>query len=127
MVCDPILMLLALMVTPGATWTLEDVVPDVLVLSLAVVPVPVVVELVVDVEPTPVVAVDPAVDGVPADVPDPLVAVPAFVGGVLESAPAVEGESGFVVSALATPGEVATIIPIPNAAANAPTRPMWRL
>jgi len=30
-----------------------------------------------------------------------------------------------VVSALATPGEVTIITPIPNAAANAPTRPMY--
>jgi hypothetical protein len=30
-----------------------------------------------------------------------------------------------VVSALATPGEVTTITPIPRAAANAPTRPMY--
>jgi hypothetical protein len=120
-------MLLALMVTPGATWTLEDVVSDVLVLSLAVVPVPVDVELVVDVEPTPVVAVDPVVDGGPADVPDTLVVVPVFVDGVLESAPPADVEPGFVESALATPGEVTTINPIPNAAANAPTRPMCRL
>jgi hypothetical protein len=52
LVCVPPLLLT---VTPGATWVLEDVVPDVFVVPVAVVPVPVDVDPLVDVEPPPVV------------------------------------------------------------------------
>lgn len=63
LVCAPPLLLT---VTPGATRVLEDVVPDVFAVAVAVVPVPVGVDPLVDVEPPPVVI---AVDGeaVPVD------------------------------------------------------------
>jgi hypothetical protein len=99
-------------VTPGATSVLEDVEPDVVVVPVAVVSVPVDVDPpLVDVE-SPVVAGDEVADSVddsPVDV--------ELVEDDSEDVP--------VVSALATPGEVATITPIPRAAANAPTRPMY--
>lgn len=69
-VCAPPLLL---MVTPDATWTDEDVVPDVFVVSGAVTPLPVDVDPpLVDVESAPVVAV--VEDAVPVvDVaPDPV-------------------------------------------------------
>ena len=119
LVCVPPLLLT---VTPGATSVLEDVVPDVVVVPVADVSVP------VDADTPPVDAVSPvvAVDEVapvvdvatdPVDSPEEL---------VLDVEPAEDdSEDVSVVSALATPGEVAIITPIPKAAANAPIRPTY--
>jgi hypothetical protein len=105
---------LLLMVTPEATCSDDDVVPD---------------ALLVDVESAPADVAPVVADGVSA----PLVAVdedpvddsPAEVS--LDAEPADsedDSEDVSVVSAAAKPGEVMTISPIPRAAANAPTRPM---
>jgi hypothetical protein len=112
-------------VTPDATSVLEDVVPDVVVVLVAGVPVSVDVDPpLADVESAPVVAVDevavPVVDAaaVPEeDSPDDVVLDVELVEDDSDDVP--------VVSALATPGEVATITPIPKATANVPTRPMY--
>jgi hypothetical protein len=118
-VCLPILMLFALMLTPGAS-SMLDVEPDVFMVS-------VVVDagvLVVDEEPVPVL--DVSVD-VPTPAPVPVVVpVPVPDEPSLASVPPGDVEPGVVESAVATPGVVATISPIPNAAAIAPTRPIWR-
>jgi len=113
LVCAPPLLLT---VTPDPTWVVDDVVPDVDVSAAEAAPVALDVdpELVVD-EPLSVdVAVEVPVLGVAADeLESALVAeLSCDVDDVLE------------VSALARPGEVTTITPIPNAAANAPTRPI---
>ena len=107
LVCAPPLLLT---VTPDATSVADDVAPDVVVVPAVEVAGVEVDSPPADVEPEPLVAVDP-VDS------------PAGV----ESAELVEDDSEDVpvVSALATPGEVTIITPIPNAAANAPTRPMY--
>jgi hypothetical protein len=76
---------------------------------------------------------------VPVDVPSPAGADelvdatdPVSVPLAAESALLVVEESfdddgdELVESAVATPGEVATITPIPRAAASAPTRPIYR-
>ena len=108
------------MVTPGAIWMLEEAAPDVVVLSVVADPVPVVEE-----EPVAVDVSDDEFTAVPVPalvVPVPV--VPVFEVPVLDSAPEVppvDVESVVVESALATPGEVAIITPIPNAAANAPS------
>jgi hypothetical protein len=100
LVCAPPLLL---MVTPDAVEVDDDVVP-----------------LVVDVESAPAVGVDegavPVVDVAAVPVDDSPVDV-ELVEGDSDDVP--------VVSALATPGEVAIIIPIPRATANVPTRPMY--
>jgi hypothetical protein len=105
LVCAPPLLLI---VTPDATWAVEDVVLPVGVDPLLV-------------DAAPVVGVDavavPAVD-VPADPVDDSsddVALAELVEDESDDVP--------VVSALATPGEVTTSTPTPRAAANAPTRP----
>jgi hypothetical protein len=73
----------------------------------------------VDVVDAPVVVVAvsaPVVEsGSPADDVDAVL----FAAAAVDSVPAALDES-----AAAMPGEVTTITPIPNAAANAPTRPM---
>jgi hypothetical protein len=111
LVCAPPLLLT---VTPGPTWALDDVAPDVelvpAVSALAA----------VDVDPELVVVKPLSVDGA--------VEVPVPVASAAESVPAGE-ESVDVevvpdVSAVATPAEVTTIAPMPKAAASAPTRPM---
>jgi hypothetical protein len=112
-------MLLALMVTPGATCTLDVAVPADWVLVAAVESVPV--DSVVDDDP--VVDEDPVAEVVDA-VSVPLLVVPALVVPVFDDP---SPESVPVVSALATPGEVATNRPMPRAAASAPIRPTWRL
>ncbi|MBE1547796.1 hypothetical protein GGC64_001804 [Mycobacterium sp. OAS707] len=114
LVCAPPLLLT---VTPGPTWVVDDVVPDVDVAPAVAVPVA------VDDDPAPVVdeplsvvvVVDvPVLGGTDADELDSVLVaeLSCDVDDVLE------------VSALARPGEVTTITPIPNAAANAPTRPI---
>ena len=69
--CAPPLLLI---VTPGAAWVLEDVAPDVFVLSVAVVPVPVVVDPLVEVETPPVVVAEDEVEvpGVEVAAADPV-------------------------------------------------------
>ena len=104
LVCAPPLLLI---VTPGATWAVEDVAPDGFVVSVADVPPPADVDpVLVDVESTPGVAVDeaavPAVDVAAepvADSPD---------DALLEVGPAELDEAGDsedapAVSAAATP------------------------
>jgi hypothetical protein len=113
----PIFTLFALMETPGAMSTL-DVTLDAFDVSTVAAPVPV-----VDDEPLP--AADVPADA-PALVPVP-VSVPVFEPSLVSDPPPGDVEPGVVESALATPGVVATISPMPKAAANAPTRPMWRL
>ena len=113
------MMLLALTVTPGASSMLEDVVPDVLVLSVAVEPEPVDVDPLTDGELVP--AVDVAADALSVV---PSFMVPVLVVPVVDDPEPVPSDDVLVESAFATPGEVATISPIPRAAASAPTRPM---
>jgi hypothetical protein len=118
LVCAPPLLL---MVTPEATCSDDDVVPDDVVLPDEVESAPV--------DVAPVAAVDePAVpvDDVAADSVDDS---PADVSLDVEFAELVDDDSEdvSVVSAAAKPGEVTTMTPIPRAAANAPTRPTWRL
>lgn len=107
LVCAPPLLLTA---TPDATSVVEEVVPD-----------DVTDELVEDVAWLPVTVDDGDV------VLDPPVIL-VFVAPVEDSAPAaeesVEVDDELDVSALATPGDVTTITPIPKAAAKAPTRPI---
>jgi hypothetical protein len=100
--CDSVVLACAppllLTVTPDATWSVDDVAPDVFVVSVALVPLPVDVDPpLVDVEPVPVAVVD--------EVADPVVDVAA--DPVLEVAPAelVEDASEDVpdVSAAAKP------------------------
>jgi hypothetical protein len=111
LVCAPPLLLT---VTPVPIWVLDDVAPDVELVPAVAVPVTVDPELVV-VEP---LSVDGAVE----------VPVLGVAAAELESVLVAELSCGvddvLEVSALARPGEVATIIPIPNAAASAPTRPI---
>jgi hypothetical protein len=72
----------------------------------------------VDAESAPVVAVEVVADPV-ADSPVD-VSLDVDVAELVEE----DSEDEPVVSALANPGEVTTITPIPNAAAKEPTRPM---
>lgn len=72
------------------------------------------------------VSAGPVVIGVPV-VPVVLVELAAPVAPALPDGALVDVDDESVASALATPGEVATITPMPRAAANAPTRPIWRL
>ena len=113
LVCAPPLLLT---VTPVPTWVLEDVVPD--VEATPAVPVPVSADVdpePVEVEPLSVdVAAEVAVLGVAAD----------ELESVLVAELSCDVDVELDVSALATPGEVTTSTPIPNAAANAPTLPM---
>lgn len=122
LVCAPPLLLT---VTPVPTWVLDDVAPDadeLLVVDVAVA---------VDVDPE-LVAVEPLSVNVDVEVEVP---VPASAAdepdSVLEAELSCADDDALdadpSVSALATPGEATTITPIPNAAANAPTRPMYRL
>jgi hypothetical protein len=103
-VCAPPL---PLIVTPGATSVLDDVAPDVVVPSVAVVPLPVDVDpVLVEVGSAPVVAADE--DAVPVvDVPvDPVVDSPDDVSLDVEPAELDEeddSEDVPVVSAAATP------------------------
>ena len=101
-VCAPPLLLI---VTPGATWVLDDVAPDVFEVSVTVVPLPVEVDPLVDAESPPVVAVDeapvPVVDVAADPVDDsPVVVLAELVDDDSEDVP--------VVSAAATPKPVAT-------------------
>jgi len=66
------------------------------------------------------VSAGPVVIGVPV-VPVVLVELAAPVAPALPDGALVDVDDESVASALATPGEVATIMPNPNAAANAPT------
>jgi hypothetical protein len=116
LVCAPPLLLT---VTPGATCVVEEVAPAIAEAEAA--------------EAGCVAAVD-------AESGDPGESVPVAVGAasVAEAsvaagdAPAASDEELDVSpveldgSAVATPGAVTTITPIPRAAANAPTRPMYR-
>ena len=123
---------LLLIVTPGATWMLDEVDPDVVVVVpvVDVVWLPVVVEADTvddgDVETdVPVEAVVVPVFVVPAVVVVPVFVVPAVVVVPSVAAPSpVEVDEVSPSVAHATPGEVTTAMPIPNAAANVPTRPM---
>jgi hypothetical protein len=121
LVCAPPLLLT---VTPEPTCVAEEVAPDVFVVSAGVVPVGVGVDPLADVDSPPeVVAVD-AAEVAGLDVaPDPVDDSPVDVE--LDE-PVDEPEDAPAESAPATPGEVTTITPIPNAAANAPNRPMYR-
>jgi hypothetical protein len=107
---------LLLTVTPGATSIDEEVEPadDVAVSVVGAVVLSVVVEADTVDEPTDVPVVPVLVV--------PLLAVPVLVVPALASS--VEGDDESVVSAEASPGEVTTAMPMPSAAANAPTRPM---
>lgn len=110
-------------VTPGATSVVDDVAPDDAVEAPAG-DVASVLPPAVDVD----VPDDADVDVVePADVVAPALVVPGSVDPVEEPVPVDDtpdaGDDELDASALATPGEVTTITPIPNAAANAPTRP----
>ena len=113
LVCAPPLLLT---VTPVPTSVLDDVAPDVDVLLAVDVPVA------VDVDPE-LVVVEPLSVDVGVEVP-----VLGVTAGELESVLVAElscdVDDVLDVSALATPGEVTTITPIPKAAANAPTRPI---
>ena len=116
LICAPPLLLT---VTPGATCVVEEVAPAVAEAEAA--------------EAAFVAAVD-------AESEDPDESVPAAVGAAsvaaasvaADDAPAASDEELDVSpveldgSAVATPGAVTTITPIPRAAANAPTRPMYR-
>jgi hypothetical protein len=116
LVCAPPLLL---MVTSDPTCVVDDVAPEVVVDAETVV-------LPVEVDPVPV---DPVLVDVPSlpvvdefvDATDP-VSAPLAVVDVSS-----DDVDELVVSALAMPVEVATITPIPSAAASAPTRPMYRL
>lgn len=121
---------LLLTVTPGATSEVEDVVPDDAVDAppeeVAWLPVT---EEFDDADGADVdTAASPVVSAASVT---PLPVAPTLVAPADEAAPAVEApgvvEDELDVSALANPGEVTTITPIPRAAANAPTRPMYRL
>jgi hypothetical protein len=116
---------LLLTVTPGATSVVDDVVPDA----------PDDVDEVATEDLSSLLATDPLAE--PSAVPTaslvaPSLAVPVSVTPAEESVPAAdapvdvddESEDVSVVSAMATPGDVTTITPIPKAAAKAPTRPM---
>jgi hypothetical protein len=119
LVCAPPLLLT---VTPDATSVTDDVAPDVVVVPAVEVAEVELDSPPADVEPEPLVAVDEVAVPVGDVAVDP-VDSPAGV----ESAELVEDDSEDVpvVSALATPGEVTIITPMPNTAANAPTRPMY--
>ena len=121
---------LLLTVTPEPTWLLDDVEPDVVEVPLAVVPAPVdeEAELVDDSPPAvaaddglvPVVPVVAAVEVPPVEPVEPEEPKPD------EAEPEEDDpEEVPVPSALATPGDVMTRAPMPKAAANAPTRPMY--
>jgi hypothetical protein len=88
LVCAPPLLLT---VTPVATWSVDDVAPDVFVVSVAVVPLP------VDVEPAPVAVVDEVADPVVDVAADPVLAV------VLAELVEDDSEDVPVVSAAAKP------------------------
>ena len=118
MVCLPSLMLLALTVTPGASSMLEDVVPDVLVLSVAVEPVPVDVDPLTDGELVP--AVDVAADALSVV---PSFMVPVLVVPVVDDPEPVPSDDVLVESAFAPPPPGAPHTPLPTAAAPAPNRP----
>jgi hypothetical protein len=101
--------------TPVPTWVLDDVAPDDVAPAVAV-------PVAVDVDPELVVVEPLSVDGA-VEVP-----VLGVAAAELESVLVAELSCGvddvLEVSALARPGEVATITPIPKAAASAPTRPI---
>ena len=102
---------------------LEEVAPELSVISVVVEAIPVADE-------EPVSGFDDSVALTAAPVPTPVVPVPAatvFDDSVVVSVPPSGEVTLDVESALAIPGEVATIRPMPNAAANAPMRPMYRL
>jgi hypothetical protein len=104
-------------VTPGATSVFVDVAPVAPVVSVPVDPDPL-----VAVDPPPVVPVtDDAVSVDDAEFEDDS---PDDVEFSLVDEELEEAVLEPVVSALARPGEVATITPTPMAAASAPTRPM---
>jgi hypothetical protein len=93
--------------------------------SVVVVPVVVGVDPLADVDSPPALVAGDPVDVAVLDLsPDPDDDSPVDVE--LDEPVDDEPEDAPVASALATPGEVTTITPIPNAAANAPTRPMYR-
>ena len=114
LVCAPPLLLT---VTPGATCVVEEVAPTVA-------------------EEKSEAAFVAAVD---AESEDPDESVPAAVGAASVAAASVAADGAAASdeeldvspveldeSAMATPGAVTTITPIPRAAASAPTRPMYR-
>jgi hypothetical protein len=119
---------LLLIVTPGATSVVEEVVSD----DDGKVPAE---------DVASPLATDEVDDGgtdgdEPSAVPEasfvaPALVVPVSVAPVEESVPAAEPlvdvDEVLDGSALARPGEVMTKTPIPKAAANAPTRPTYRL
>ena len=113
LVCAPPLLLT---VTPVPTWVLDDVAPDVDVAPA------VDVSVAVDVD-SELVVVEPLSVDVAVEVP---VAVASAADSVPADEASVDVDDVLVVSALATAGEITTITPIPKAAANAPTRPIWR-
>jgi ribonuclease E len=121
LVCAPPLLLT---VTPVPTEVLDDVAPEVDVAPVVTGPVTVDPELVV-VDPE-LVEVDPEVVEVVSPPVVAAVEVPVLAAPAAESAPADEApvDDEPDVSAVATPGDVMTITPMPKAAANAPTRPM---
>jgi hypothetical protein len=110
-------------VTPGATSVDDEVVPadEVSVGEAVVLSVIEVLEEpdTVDVVDAPVVVLPVTEPVVESDSPAEDVDALLFAAAAVDSAPAALDES-----AAAMPGEVTTITPIPNAAANAPTRPM---
>jgi hypothetical protein len=109
LVCAPPLLLT---VTPVPSCVLEDVAPDVFVVSVASG------SLLAEVE-----SVEPAdVDDAPTL--EEFVCEPSAAAPVLAEAASLDVDDVLEVSALARPGEVTTITPIPKAVANAPTRPM---
>ncbi|MBE1547799.1 hypothetical protein GGC64_001807 [Mycobacterium sp. OAS707] len=116
LVCAPPLLLT---VTPGPTWVVDDVVPDVDVAPAVAVPVA------VDVDPAPVVD-EPLSVVVVVDVPVLGGADADELDSVLVAELSCDVDAALEVSAVATPGEATTITPIPKAAARAPTRPTWR-
>jgi hypothetical protein len=95
---------------------LDEVAPDVLVS-------PVVAEVVSAVDEALPVDDSVALTAVPVPVPVVPVPVSPVFDSVVVSAPPSVDVAVDVESALAIPGDVATIKPIPNAAAKAPTRP----
>ena len=104
---------------------LDEVAPDVFAFSVVAEAVPV-----ADEEPVPGFYDSVVLTSVPVPtpvLPAPVSAAPVFDDSVVLSVPPSGEVAVDVESALAIPGEVATIRPMPNAAANAPTRPMCRL
>jgi hypothetical protein len=107
LVCAPPLLLT---VTPDATSADEAVAPGAFVVSVASAPVEVETVGLADVDDAPTLG---------ESVCELSAAAPVLAGEA-----SVDVADALEVSALARPGEVMTITPIPRAAANAPTRPM---